>query len=107
MLSEADMVNKRLLSGRADQIGANNAQLLHYTVAVVAAELEGAVAAMQPARGGQGGRTGRQQRSCQQRCNQRSCGGVGSGQNRSSEAQGVAATPMLLAKQSAGLCDSY
>jgi hypothetical protein len=111
-LSEADMADKRLFSGRADQIWAHNTQLHHDTVAVVTADpegSEGAVAAVQTTRGGQGGRRGvGGSRGGQQRQGQRSRGaGGGGGQPRATGAQAAAATPMLLAKHSAGLCDSH
>jgi hypothetical protein len=112
LLSEADMADKRLLSGRADQIWAHNVQLHHDTVAVVTADLEGtdgAVAAVQPARGSHGGRRGvGGGRGGQQRRGQRGRGAAGGGgQPRATGAQAAAATPMLLAKHSAGLCDSH
>jgi hypothetical protein len=61
LLSEADMPDKRLLSGRVDQSWDHNAQLHHDTVTAVSAEpdgTDGAVAAMQSARGGHGNRRG-------------------------------------------------
>jgi hypothetical protein len=64
LLSEADIADKRLLSKRADQFWAHNAQLWHDTVATVAVdpeEADGAVAAVFPSRGGQSGRRGGRQ----------------------------------------------
>jgi hypothetical protein len=110
LLSEADMADKRLLSGRADQIWAHNAQLHHDTVAAVSTGPEasdGAVATVQAARGGQGSRRGGPQRGGQQRRNHRGRGAASGGQGRSGASQAAAATPMLLARQSAGLCDTH
>ncbi len=67
LLSEADMADTRLLSGQADQLWAH-VQLHHDTVAVAAEsdDADGAVAAEQSARGGQGNRRGGQQLRGQQ-----------------------------------------
>jgi hypothetical protein len=105
LLSEADMADKRLLSERADQIWAHNSHLHHDTVAVVSSEPDGdgAVAAIQPARGGQNGRRGGRFPR-----NRRGRGAAGGGgQPRGGGVQATAATPWQLARQSAGLCESH
>ncbi len=105
LLSEADMADKRLLSERADQIWAHNSHLHHDTVAVVSSEPDGdgAVAAIQPARGGQNGRRGGRFPR-----NRRGRGAAGGGgQPRGGGTQAAAATPWQLARQSAGLCESH
>jgi hypothetical protein len=103
LLSEADMADKRLLSERADQIWAHNAHLHHDTVASISSEpeVDGAVAVVQPARGGQSGRRGGRPSR-----NRRGRGAAG-GQPRGGGAQAGAATPWQLARQSAGLCESH
>jgi hypothetical protein len=74
LLSEAYKADKRLLSEQADQIWAHNSHLHHDTVAPVSSEPddEGAVAVVQPARGGQNG--------CRFPHNRRGRGAANSGQ---------------------------
>jgi hypothetical protein len=104
LLSEADMADKRLLSERADQIWAHNSHLHHDAIAAVSAETdgEGAVAAVQPSRGGQNGRRGNRFPR-----NRRGRGPASTGQPRGGGAQATAATPWQLARQSAGLCETH
>jgi hypothetical protein len=105
LLTEADMADKRLLSERADQFWAHNAQLRHDTVAAVAVDPEdadGAVAAVFPSRGGQSGRRGGRPAR-----NRRGRGTAGGGQPRGGGVQATAATPWQLARESAGLCETH
>jgi hypothetical protein len=107
LLSEADMSEKRQLSGRADQIWAHHVQHHHDLVATVAVEQETedpAVAAVHSARGrgrgaGRGGSHG--------------CGGGCANQPPSSSGQAAAGGPTVgpspakLAEQASGLCRNH
>jgi hypothetical protein len=97
------MADKGLLSERADQIWAHNSHLHHDAITAVSSETDGdgAVAAVQPSRGGQNGRRGGRFPR-----NRKGRGPASNGQPRGGGAQATAATPWQLARQSAGLCET-